>query len=161
MYLVPPGGAFNVQAVKAAAAAAAQQFFFIRWHEVQIAYKIKGVIDPAARNRAQADGERLLATYKAQGLKLTPANNAVEAGIYEVWQRLSTGRLKFFRTLTNLQAEYRLYRRDENGKIKKDFDHLMDALRYLVMSGKAVASVQAAIRAAHTGSAPIDPIAGY
>jgi hypothetical protein len=39
MYLVPPGGAFNVQAVKAAAAAAAQQFFFIRWHEVQIAYK--------------------------------------------------------------------------------------------------------------------------
>ena len=38
LYLVPPGGAFNVQAVKAAAAAAAQQFFFIRWHEVQLVY---------------------------------------------------------------------------------------------------------------------------
>lgn len=36
LYLVQPGGAFNVQAVKAAAAAAAQQFFFIRWHEVQL-----------------------------------------------------------------------------------------------------------------------------
>jgi hypothetical protein len=39
LYLVPPGGAFNVQAVKAAAAAAAQQFFFVRWHEVQVIYR--------------------------------------------------------------------------------------------------------------------------
>jgi hypothetical protein len=39
LYLVPPGGCFNVQAVKAGAAAAAQQFFFIRWHEVQLIYK--------------------------------------------------------------------------------------------------------------------------
>lgn len=33
LYIVPPGAAFNVQAVKAAAAAAAQQFFYVRWHE--------------------------------------------------------------------------------------------------------------------------------
>lgn len=39
LYLVQPGGMFNVQAVKAAAAAAAQQFFFVRWHEVQLRYK--------------------------------------------------------------------------------------------------------------------------
>lgn len=39
LYLVPPNGAFNVQAVKAAAAAAAQQFFFIRWHEVLVIWK--------------------------------------------------------------------------------------------------------------------------
>lgn len=39
MYLVPPGGAFSIQAVKAAAAAAAQQFFFFRWHEVQLIVK--------------------------------------------------------------------------------------------------------------------------
>jgi hypothetical protein len=39
LYLVPPGGAFNVQAAKAAAAAAAQQFFFVRWHEVQVIYR--------------------------------------------------------------------------------------------------------------------------
>jgi hypothetical protein len=39
LYLVPPGGAFNVQAAKAAAAAAAQQFFFVRWHEVQLIYR--------------------------------------------------------------------------------------------------------------------------
>jgi len=40
LYLVPPGGTFSVQAVKAAAAAAAQQFFFIRWHEVQVVYTV-------------------------------------------------------------------------------------------------------------------------
>jgi hypothetical protein len=39
LYLVPPGGAFSVQAVKAGAAAAAQQFFFVRWHEVQVIYR--------------------------------------------------------------------------------------------------------------------------
>lgn len=38
MYIVPPGGFFSVQAVKAAAAAAAQQFFFVRWHEAQLIY---------------------------------------------------------------------------------------------------------------------------
>lgn len=35
LYTVPPGGMFNVVAVKAAAAAA-QQFYFIRWHEVRL-----------------------------------------------------------------------------------------------------------------------------
>jgi hypothetical protein len=36
LYLVQPGSAFNVQAVKAAAAAALQQFFFIRFHVVKV-----------------------------------------------------------------------------------------------------------------------------
>lgn len=36
LYLVPPGGQFNIVAVKAAAAAALQQFYFVRWHEVRL-----------------------------------------------------------------------------------------------------------------------------
>ena len=32
-------------------------------------------------------------------------------------------------------VELRIYRRDENGKIVKENDHAVDALRYLVMSG--------------------------
>lgn len=36
LYIVPPGGQFNVVALKAAAAAAAQQFYFIRFHRVKI-----------------------------------------------------------------------------------------------------------------------------
>lgn len=36
LYLLTPGSAFSVQAVKAAAAAAAQQFFFIRFHMLRL-----------------------------------------------------------------------------------------------------------------------------
>lgn len=122
---------------------------------------IKGVIDPASRGRSQADGERLYETYRALGLKLAPADNAVEAGIYKVWQRLVTGRLKIFSTLQNFKAEYRLYRRDENGKIVKKFDHLMDCGRYLENSGRAVASVKP-VQGSHSHAAPIaDSRAGY
>ena len=37
LYMVRPGGQFQICAVKAAAAAA-QQFYYIRWHEVQLPY---------------------------------------------------------------------------------------------------------------------------
>lgn len=95
---------------------------------------LHGVIDPAARGRAQKDGERLMESYKDLGLHLNLANNARESGIYEVWQRLSTGRLKVFKSLNNWLTEYRMYRRDEKGAIVKENDHLMDATRYLVMA---------------------------
>lgn len=96
---------------------------------------IPGVIDPASRGRTQIDGQQLLQMYKDLGLDLEMANNAVEAGIYDVWMRLSTGRLKVFRSMGNWLQEFRLYRRDEKGKIVKANDHLMDATRYLLMSG--------------------------
>lgn len=96
---------------------------------------IPGVSDPAARGRAQADGRQLLQIYKELGLDLDVADNAVEAGIYQVWSRLSTGRLKVFKSMANWTQEFRLYRRDEKGRIVKENDHLLDATRYLVMSG--------------------------
>lgn len=96
---------------------------------------IPGVIDPASRGRTQRDGHQLLQDYIDLGLDLDVAFNGVESGIYEVWQRLSTGRLKVFKSMSNWLSEYRLYRRDEKGAIVKSNDHLMDATRYLVMSG--------------------------
>lgn len=96
---------------------------------------IPGVIDPASRGRSQDDGVKLLDSYKNLGLDLDIAFNGVESGIYEVWQRLSTGRLKVFKSLSNWRQEYRLYRRDDKGKIVKSNDHIMDATRYLIMSG--------------------------
>lgn len=103
---------------------------------------IPGVVDPAARGRSQHDGAQLFATYQQLGLTLSLADNAVEAGIYEVWGRLSTGRLKVFRTMQNFWSEYRLYRRDDRGKIVKQNDHLMDACRYLTMSGVQLATIR-------------------
>lgn len=96
---------------------------------------IPGVIDPAARGRAQKDGQQLLQSYVDLGLDIEVAFNGVESGIFEVLQRLSSGRLKVFKTCSNWIDEFRLYRRDDNGKIVKENDHLMDATRYLVMSG--------------------------
>jgi hypothetical protein len=96
---------------------------------------IPGVVDPASRGRSQRDGFQLLDGYKELGLDLETAFNGVESGIYEVWQRLSSGRLKVFKSCQSWMQEFRLYRRDEKGNIVKSNDHLMDATRYLVMSG--------------------------
>lgn len=100
---------------------------------------IPGVIDPAARGRGQKDGKRLIDEYTTLGLNVTPADNAVEAGIFAVWQRLSTGRIRVFKSLQGFLGEYRIYRRDEKGKIVKDNDHFMDCMRYFVMSGLMLA----------------------
>ncbi|RJF80941.1 hypothetical protein D3877_11950 [Azospirillum cavernae] len=121
-----------------------------------------GAIDPAARGRSQRDGEQLLQNYLDLGLKLTKADNAVDAGIDDVWMRLATGRLKVFRTCLNWWAEYRLYRRDEKGKIVKANDHLMDATRYLIRTGLGLAiTAPAHARGAITHHIVGDSHAGY
>src|ERR1019366_5436850 len=111
---------------------------------------ITGVIDPASRGRSQLDGRKLIEEYKALRLKLETANNAVEAGILAVWQRLSTGKLKIFKSLQNTLSEYRLYRRDKDGDVVKEDDHLMDAMRYLVLSGQNKVRVKPEGRRAET-----------
>lgn len=93
------------------------------------------VVDPAARGRSQKDGSALIDIYRDLGLDVDVADNAVEAGIYKVWEMLGSGQIKVFRNCANFLAEYRLYRRDEKGRVLKQNDHLMDAARYLIMSG--------------------------
>jgi phage terminase large subunit-like protein len=97
---------------------------------------IPGVIDPAARGRSQIDGQQFLQKLLEQGLLVTPADNAVEAGIYQCWLLISGGMLKVCEHLANWRQEYRLYRRDEKGHVVKANDHLMDATRYLILSGR-------------------------
>ena len=96
---------------------------------------IPGFIDPAAKGRSQLDGRRLIDEYRQQGLKLQEAENAVEAGIYAVWLRMCAGKLKAFSSLSSWYSELRLYRRNQDGKVVKEYDHAMDAMRYLVMAG--------------------------
>lgn len=101
-----------------------------------------GVIDPASKGRSQSDGQQLIQIYRQLGLNLQEADNTVEAGIYSVWERLSLGKLKVFNTCVGFLDEYRIYRRDEKGRIVKEHDHLMDALRYLVVSGLPIAKTE-------------------
>jgi hypothetical protein len=62
------------------------------------------------------------------------AQNAREAGIYAVWMRLSTGKLKVFRSCKNWFDEFRIFCRDENGNIiNENKFHLMASTRYLFL----------------------------
>lgn len=96
---------------------------------------MEGAVDPRADARSTVDGSQLLLLYREEGLMIWPADNSIKAGIYKVGQMLESGQLKVFNTLRNWLAEYRVYRRDEDGKIVKKNDHLMDATRYLMMTG--------------------------
>jgi len=76
------------------------------------------------------------AIYKFADLDLEPAANAVEAGIFACEQLFSGGMLKAFSSLSNWSSEFRMYRRDQDGRVVKEFDHLLDAMRYLILSGR-------------------------
>jgi len=95
---------------------------------------IPGVADPAG-GTSQRDGRRLLSEYQSLLGNLYPADNSVEAGLFATWKRLSSGRLKVFQSCRQFFDEFRLYRRDEHGRVVKTNDHLVDCLRYGVLSG--------------------------
>jgi hypothetical protein len=103
---------------------------------------ITGAIDPASAGANQKDGTRLIDEYRNLDLFIVPADNSVEAGIMACYQRMAAGRLKIFRTLRSTISELRIYRRNEDGKIVKENDHLMDALRYLIMTGMMHARIE-------------------
>jgi len=100
---------------------------------------IPTVCDPSVTCGSQKDGISLLDIYSDLGLYLFKADNTREAGLLAVWERLVGGRLKIGKSCRAWFDEFRVYRRDENGKIVKVNDHLMDATRYLIMSGLALA----------------------
>lgn len=96
---------------------------------------IPGIADPATEYGGKGkDGIGFLPLYEEEGINLMMANNKDKEGrIFQVFERLSTGRLKVCSTLKNWFHEYGMYRRDDNGKIVKKNDHLMDATTYLVV----------------------------
>lgn len=99
-----------------------------------------GVIDPAGKGLRITKGEKsMLDEYREMGLDLYLAKNDVEPGILNVLNRMTTGRFKVFSTCQRWLEEFRIYRRNEQGKVHKDrkksMDDLMDATRYAIMSG--------------------------
>lgn len=108
---------------------------------------IPGVIDPASRGRTQKDGDQLLQNYKDLGLDVGMADNGVEAGLLAMFDLLSGGKMKVFKSCQNWLAEYRMYRRDDKGHVVKSNDHLMDASRYLTVSGRDRACTRPVARA--------------
>lgn len=95
--------------------------------------KLPGLIDPAGDNVGnQKDGTKMKEEYEDQGLVLEKANNAVHAGLRHCLVLMQNHQLKVFTTLQYFKKEFRLYRRNDKGKIVKENDHLMDDMRYLL-----------------------------
>jgi hypothetical protein len=124
---------------------------------------IRGCIDPAAKGSSQRDGRQIKAEYQSLGLTLIDASNELEAGLLACWQALATGQLKVFSTLQSFKAEYRVYQRDERGRIKDgQADHLLDCMRYLWLTWAKVATLpNAKIRPGGAGIKAADHRAGY
>lgn len=87
----------------------------------------------------KGSGEQLAKQYRDQGLSLLQeratfqdGTNGVEAGLFEMLDRMQTGRWKVFKHLTEWFDEFRLYHR-EDGKVVKEMDDLMSASRYAMM----------------------------
>lgn len=77
--------------------------------------------------------------YRHEGVKMLKdcattqeGTNSVEAGILLIWNRLVSGRLKVFHHLNDVFEEMNGYYR-KNGRIVKECDDLLDAIRYAVM----------------------------
>lgn len=96
-----------------------------------------GIADPhGSKTGRGVSKESFLEVYERFGLNLVLAEpngpGSVEIGLTEVYSRLSTGRLKVFSNLQNWLYEYRIYRRDDKGRVIQANNHLMDDTRYIV-----------------------------
>ena len=87
----------------------------------------------------KGSGVPLMQIYREQGLNMRSENarfedgsNGVEAGIAEMLIRMETNRFKVFSHLTEYFDEHRMYHRRE-GKIWKEYDDILVAIRYAIM----------------------------
>ena len=98
------------------------------------------LIDPSARNRASVNADNVQSAYARAGLMAMPAQNAVEAGIFEVKRRLQhePPMFRVSRRCEKWLWERKRYRQkpmeNQAFEVVKRDDHLMDATRYVCMA---------------------------
>ena len=87
----------------------------------------------------KGSGNTLADMYREAGLNIVArftnpdGSSYVEPGIMEILERMRTGRFKVFADCKDLFTEFRKYHR-KNGKIVKQADDILDAMRYSAMS---------------------------
>jgi hypothetical protein len=100
------------------------------------------VLDPASRNRAHQTGRSDQYEYAKHGIVAVPGQNAHKAGFNAVKERLESHRLQITANCSTLIQQIQEYRwaspkqgeGDAPEKPIRRNDHLVDALRYVVMS---------------------------
>lgn len=88
------------------------------------------------------DRTQFITAYKRHGFDVILPDKAVESGILSVYDRMSAGKLKVFASCVGFFEEFRVYQRDDKGRIVKKNDHILDAVRYLVHSGLRRCKIQ-------------------
>jgi len=104
----------------------------------------------------KGSGEQIAHLYATHGLKMLPdraqfdddRGSGVEAGLFEMLDRMQTARLKVFSHLNDWFEEFELYHR-KDGRVVKERDDLMSATRYGLMM----------LRYARQGAPPADAYA--
>lgn len=88
----------------------------------------------------KGSGKQQKAYYNEAGFKMLhdyatwpDGSNGVEAGLFELRDLMISGKFKVFKGLRDWLDEFLQYHRDENGKISKVKDDLLDATRYAYM----------------------------
>ena len=88
----------------------------------------------------KGSGEQQKKAYVDAGWQMMPEHatwqaggNGVEIGLVELYERMTTGRLKVFSNLSDWFEEKLNYHRDESGNIVKINDDLLSATRYAYM----------------------------
>jgi phage terminase large subunit-like protein len=86
------------------------------------------------------DGQAIADLYRNAGIKnMYPADRSITAGLQTVLQAFQNYEIKVVSTCENFFSEIRMYAFGENNKPKKGHDHLMDTMRYVLMTGLPLA----------------------
>lgn len=101
------------------------------------------VYDNSSHKQNDIDGRKLITLYQESGIRYGVAADkspgSRELGIQTVLQRMQRGQLFIFKTMPKILTEFRMYARDDQGRLRKGNDHYLDALRYLIMNGLGIA----------------------
>lgn len=101
-------------------------------------------------NSEKSSGDAQKTAYVTAGFRMLPKHttfpsvpdgkggmrtggNGVEAGLFEIRNLMQSGKFKVFDGLRDFFEEFNQYHRNENGKIVKVRDDILDALRYAYM----------------------------
>jgi hypothetical protein len=103
--------------------------------------------DWSGESAGPIDGANVIDLYRENGIRnlIRADKRSVEKGVITVLQRMESDKLKIFSTLRKTLTELRMYARDDNGQVKKGNDHLMDAMRYGIVTGLPIASVKPSV----------------